>query len=384
MQRPPIRLTEGKHRILIISPQPWDSIQVSKHNYAKTLAAMGNTVYFLNPPNPKWTMPKVEIESTKEFQNIHTVQLGLGFPYFLKFKAHSLFRILMKFRAKSVAKQCKPDIVWDFDNTGIYSDLRDFSAVWRIFHPVDQLGRDSRVPKNAEIVFSVGQNILDCCADNVPKHFIQHGLSGAFLELGVKRKAQMACDRPAINRPTAIGYIGDLSSTAIDRNVFQTIVTSHPEVRFEIFGPFDTSVCGIGGPNQEWNSFLRGSANCVLHGRKTPAEIVALADHIDGWLVCYNVKKDINNSCNSHKILEYLATGRVVISNRITAYDNLNLIEAPSELDSDQLPGIFSKVIDNLAEFNSAEKMTSRISYALGNSYVAQIERIECRLRELE
>ena len=37
-------------RILIISPEPWDHIPVSKHHYARKLAKLGNRVYFLNPP----------------------------------------------------------------------------------------------------------------------------------------------------------------------------------------------------------------------------------------------------------------------------------------------------------------------------------------------
>src|SRR5687768_3938179 len=40
-------------RILIISPERWDHIPVSKHHYARTLATYDNTVYFLNPPSDR-------------------------------------------------------------------------------------------------------------------------------------------------------------------------------------------------------------------------------------------------------------------------------------------------------------------------------------------
>src|SRR5690606_6788212 len=36
--------------ILLISPEPWSHIFVSKHHYAIELAKRGNYVYFLNPP----------------------------------------------------------------------------------------------------------------------------------------------------------------------------------------------------------------------------------------------------------------------------------------------------------------------------------------------
>lgn len=37
--------------ILIISPEPWGKMMISKHHYALELAKLGNEVYFLNPPN---------------------------------------------------------------------------------------------------------------------------------------------------------------------------------------------------------------------------------------------------------------------------------------------------------------------------------------------
>ena len=36
--------------ILIISPQQWDGLMLSKQNYAEELTKLGNKVYFLPPP----------------------------------------------------------------------------------------------------------------------------------------------------------------------------------------------------------------------------------------------------------------------------------------------------------------------------------------------
>ena len=36
---------------MIISPERWGKIKVSKHHYALTLAKRGNVVYYLNPPS---------------------------------------------------------------------------------------------------------------------------------------------------------------------------------------------------------------------------------------------------------------------------------------------------------------------------------------------
>ena len=37
--------------ILLISPEAWEHIFVSKHHYATHLATLGNKVFFLDPPN---------------------------------------------------------------------------------------------------------------------------------------------------------------------------------------------------------------------------------------------------------------------------------------------------------------------------------------------
>ncbi len=39
--------------ILIISPQEWGKMLLSKHHYALELAKAGNIFYFLNPPDKK-------------------------------------------------------------------------------------------------------------------------------------------------------------------------------------------------------------------------------------------------------------------------------------------------------------------------------------------
>jgi energy-coupling factor transporter ATP-binding protein EcfA2 len=41
---------KGKN-ILVISPEAWGKSKLSKHHYALTLAAIGNKVWFLQPPN---------------------------------------------------------------------------------------------------------------------------------------------------------------------------------------------------------------------------------------------------------------------------------------------------------------------------------------------
>ena len=52
--------------------------------------------------------------------------------------------------------------------------------------------------------------------------------------------------------------------------------------------------------------------------------------------------------------MEYLSTGKVIISNNITTYQNINLIEMTnSRQNNDDLPQLFKTVINNLEIYNN-------------------------------
>lgn len=373
-----IHLTAGKHSVLLISPQPWDSIQVSKHNYAKALAKLGNTVYFLNPPQQKLSLPWVKV-SASDFKNIQVVDYSLGFPYWLKFKAPWLFDKLMRRIAPKISFKCgNPEFVWDFDNVAQFSNLNAFPAKIRIFHPVDHFGIETVSDKSADVTFSVGQKILDSVLGDSPKYFIQHGLTDAYIQLAEKELANTTSEKPHIIRqPIRVGYIGDLRSRTLDRITFQKIVERHSLLRFELFGPYQFTESPVTDENLKWQEFLESTPNCVLHGRCTPEQIADASDAVDVWLVCYDVERDINSCCNSHKILEYLATGKAVVGNRITSYDDLDLLYCPADMDNRGLLEIFNNTISTLQVANSLAVRRKRIEYALDNSYEKHVKRIE-------
>ncbi|NJO25249.1 MAG: hypothetical protein HC867_04930 [Bacteroidia bacterium] len=110
-------------RILILSPQAWGTMFLSKHHYAVELAKKGNTVYFLNPPDEGHQQIKsVHIEEIKGYDTLYLVTHRLFFPYNIKFRFISFFHFLMKWQVKKILKAIgKPvDIIWSFDLGNIY------------------------------------------------------------------------------------------------------------------------------------------------------------------------------------------------------------------------------------------------------------------------
>ena len=77
--------------------------------------------------------------------------------------------------------------------------------------------------------------------------------------------------------------------------------------------------------------------------------------------------------------MEYLSTGKIIISNNISTYkDRPDLIQMVKErTDNHQLPALFKKVISHLEEYNSPKLQSGRIEFALNNSYAKQLDVIE-------
>jgi hypothetical protein len=100
---------------------------------------------------------------------------------------------------------------------------------------------------------------------------------------------------------------------------------------------------------------------------------------MDGFLICYDIKKDQSGGTNYHKILEYISTGKVIISNNVTTYASRpELVQmVDSREHNRELPALFKNIVNRLDHFNSPEFIQKRISFAKDNSYCRQIERIE-------
>src|SRR5688500_1207146 len=133
-------MTLANKRILILSPQSWGKMYLSKHHYAIELTKAGNTVYSLNPPLVNGAdFPGNFRISDSGVQNLFLIDHRLRFPYNLKFHAIGIFHWLMRFHINKMLKSCKEsfDIIWSFDLGNLYP-FRFFDTGLKVFHPVDE------------------------------------------------------------------------------------------------------------------------------------------------------------------------------------------------------------------------------------------------------
>ncbi len=378
-----IRYLEGLERILIISPQPWTGFKVSKHHYAKELAKLGNKVYFLNPPNAERRMRGIHVAGADfEHGRIETVDYRTWFPYIIKFHSKVLFDIGMRIQAKRILMRLgeKPTLVWDFDESYQFFDLRWFGAGINIFHPVDQVSSSMNTSKYADFVLSVDASITKRLTRNdAPTLIVPHGLCCEYEQYGIERLSYRATgnrDGSRFGDPIRVGYVGNLLARSIDRPAFLKIIDSHPSVQFELFGPWEVSE---GQPKDivEWLNTIRNRDNVRLHGLVSQERILQEAPKVHLWLVCYDSTLDQNGGTNSHKVLEYLATGSPVVSNLLDAYAESGLLVTPQEKGNRKLPMVFADAILRLPALHSVESRRQRIEYALEHGYRYHLKRIQ-------
>ena len=368
--------------ILILSPQSWGKMFLSKHHYAIELAKRGNTVFFLNPPHQHGFMfsrSVVTISPSDVQSNLYFINHQLFFPYHLKFHWTSLFHLLMKIHVRKIIEKIEHpiDIVWSFDLGNLYPFSFFPKTTYKIFHPVDEpLNQVAfRSAIGANVIFSVTKEILDKYEFiDVPKHFVNHGVLDAFLG-NVK---------PYVgNNPIRIGFSGNLLRKDIDRAVLLKIIKENQTCLFEFWGSYRQEQSNIGGDedqsSKEFVSELEGCNNVRLHGVIQVEELASEIHAMDAFLICYDVLKDQSKGTNYHKVMEYLATGKLVISNNITTYANQpELVSMVVERDNNRsLPELFKTSIRNLKTLNRIELISQRIKFASENTYSKQVILIE-------
>ena len=365
--------------IFIISYENWGPMLMSKHHYAIQLSKAGNKVFFINHPDRRKSMKRGQIKiAATGYNNLFVVEHRLFYPYFLKFKLNSLFIFLTGIHVNSIIRKVRvyPDIVWSFD-TGNSIPLKLFSkSKLKILMPVDgPFGHKDELKsaEKADVIISVTERILNVFREfKVPKLLINHGVADVFL----------ADYNKPDKKPIRVGYSGSLIRNDLDTTVFLKIIQGHPDIIFEFWGEYDYNKSNIHLPQDVLNETrlfldtLGKLSNVILHGTVDSAKLAEGLARMNALLICYKIKNDQNH----HKVLEYLGTGKVIVSNYMSSYkdedpDLINMVK--SNENNIELSGLFDSVISNLGFHNSQEKQQKRKTFAKKYSYSGNIRRIE-------
>jgi hypothetical protein len=354
----------------VISPQPWNGFLVSKHHYALTLAFRGWEIFFIDPPTDLGGAGRMKIQET-DVTGLSVLRYQTFFPYALKFRFRALFDNLMRKQARRITEKIgRPDLVWDFDNAYQFADLKPFEAGLTFFHLVDDIADKCQGTRNADHFFYLDESFCRHAGGNpTPGCQVGHGLSKAheIAARNLRLEQYEAGDKGA----PRIGFVGNLAAAWIDWDAVLEMLRRNPNAHFTFWGPMP----GPGDANATIKD-IASKSRVSFRGLTSPDQIIEDSGNIDIWIFPFCSDKLLGGPTDSHKILEYLSTGKAVVMNWLRAYESSELVYmAPAE-DKNVLPDLLDEVLSTLPEANSVENMERRRNYALERTYDKRLDHI--------
>lgn len=362
-------------RILMISPQPWNYIEISKHHYARVLGR-GNDVVFLQPPDLSLSRGVIRLHDSG-VEGVTLADWRPLTPKWFRFHAHPAYAALVRLDARRIRAEVgnRLDLLWCFD-VNLFPDLRAFGARFNIFHPVDPLSdsRHAAVGRSADLILTVSDKILRSVAMHgvgTPSAVINHGVGPDFALL-----SRTESDSGRREGPVHCGYFGHLDRPVINARLLERIARENPLVTFHFWGPAT--------PGGLVHSALSSLPNCLLHGAVGKRELAEAASKMDCFVIAYVDDPSESDRSNSHKLLEYFATGRVTISTRMECYDDPDLLIMSRLPGDEDFPALFASVVAKIDAHNTPAKSARRKAVAAQYTYEGNVARIEALIEQLD
>lgn len=303
--------------VLIFSPQKWSHQFISKHHYAIAFSEKNKTLFF-EPIICKLGRFKINIlNPVKENQNLNVIQIIVPWPGFVRFHAKVFFRKINTYIIRNIVKRYSEGITILID-FGYYQAISNWAFIAcnkKIFFPVDDFDSLPVNKRGCNKFFTVSENIQEKFEQfNIPITWINHGLSSVFAEKAKVKLAELKKEKdPKKYVCNKIGYAGNLTIPFLDRMAVLNTISSLPDFTFHFFGNYANNDKDA----QEFIRILKQQQNVILHGQLSTEKLAEQLFQIDILWLCYKADGKNYHLENSHKILEYLATGLPIVSTPI-------------------------------------------------------------------
>lgn len=373
--------------ILIISPQKWGDMKLSKHHYALELAKH-NKVYFLNPPNIGFF--NIEVTSDLDITNLRIINYSdwklRSFKNRIDWIYNMGFNLLFQKILDYIDEQL--DIVINFDNGVYFRYLDKVKDSVNIFFPVDKL-IDTKINESVvDVAFSISKNILDDVDLALEKKYLlNHGLSEAFY-----KNAQSLLNNDFQEKTSNIfdvAYVGNLLIECLDRDTFIKLIINNANIQFHLFGNIshsyriNTNINFLSPRDEEFIEQLKACNNVILYGTVAPLKLIPYLNKMDIFLLLYKTSEGYIMD-NSHKIIEYLSFGKPIVSTYLSHYKNSSLLLMSDKQYKLSPKNLFDNVVGNYSKYYVEEDFRKRINFAINNTYEKHLIMIDKVINNIE
>ncbi len=359
-------ILEGKN-ILLISPEPWDHIFVSKHHYAIQLAKRGNQVIYVGPPGSQWSLEE------SSFDRLRIVSYK-GFLKGFRYLPTLIRRALLLGTLQKIEKLSglKFDIIWSFDNS-VFFDFTAFPhKILKISHIVDL---------NQNFMTGVAAKSADLClctTDIIRERLLRHNQNTFKISHGFDNSLISDIDyevsMPGTNTIKAV-YAGNLSMKYLDWKILEEASRKLTHVDFVFAGPNSENFSLSTNNLHFYKERMVGNKNVHFIGELKTSSLYSLYRMADILLVAYQ-EAHHSDQASPHKMIEYLASGKPIVATHTEEYLQFDYMIAMSGLNNNWV-SLLKKTIEKLDYWNSEDLRIRRTQYALEHTYDKQIKKIE-------
>jgi glycosyltransferase involved in cell wall biosynthesis len=348
-------------RILVISPEAWEGLHMSKHHLALGLAAQGHDVVFLDPPDAD--AKGIQVGRKQEIQVVTYRHWLRGANQLPKALHMWYYRNLLQKIAQRTGGAF--DLIWNFDTSRMQWFPKGMG--YRLLHLADYniLHQGMGLVRTADLVIATGQVVKDHVEQvtGVTVHHVGHALDERWLANNGSLHLRTR------ERPRNVAYAGQLAMHYHDWEGWLELAEHYPSLTFTFIGPWD--------PHLKEPAFhaLRRLANVQFTGLKSKDELIPLLRAADILFFGFRSATLAKERANPHKILEYLSTGNVIVGSYTMEY-----VHGPALMcmapQGAPLLATFRDAVERFAELNTPELRRMRIAFAEERSMTALLERI--------
>jgi len=261
------------------------------------------------------------------------------------------------------------DIIWSFDPFRL-QNLSLFKSPILIYHPADvhYTFLEKEIASYAHLILTTCEFVkkeLEPYNKNV--YNIGHGVSDNFFKKELLTTYS--------TKKLKVCMLGNLQRK-IDYPILFTLIDNHPDIEFHFIGPSTSSNLIKKTSYSSEVKLLESFSNTYLHGSIMQEQLPSWLNKMNLFLILYSEDENPASQANPHKILEYLSTGKVILSSWMEEYvGNNGLIEM--ERNNIDIITKFKEILSDLAFYNSSTLQRRRIKYAQENTYKKKIKEIE-------
>jgi len=348
------------------------------------MASRGNQVYFIEPPGLENN--GINVRRSGENDSLYLVSYK---PVFRgkRFLPAVIFRAMLRWQIRLLIKEIgkKPDLVLCF-HPFLFEQLNWFKSNKAIYFAADLVYSDKMPPEvfSADFCLAVSDTIhKKLSASGKSVYLIQHGLNRHFANAAKELlRSPEKFKKDFSKEPLKVGYTGNLLMGGMDRQTMRKVIEANPDVKFIFWGQYDLAGGNFtAGLNEELTGFvdfLKAGSNVELRGAVTPEVLSVQMSEADVFWICWKIGNGkIWDGSNSHKLMEYLSTGKPVISHYVSSYKGSDILDMLPDVSNENYVEHFGHVLNRVRVGEPEESISKRINFALSNTYEKQIDRIE-------